>query len=593
MAGPLALLLTCLFAAAAQGVSTASRPYPPPRCKAIPGTPDWPSPEQWSQLNEALSGRLIRPTPPGAVCHADQSAYNVWRCLATQLSWPDQFFHGADPVSVHWNNWAGDSCLPDPRLACSGRGYPIYVINATAPEHVQAGVRFAREKNVRLIVKNSGHDYLGRSNGPYALSIWVHHMKGIQVHQPGSFAPRGCLTPRIDGAAITAGAGTEMLEAYAATAPLGLTAVGGNGRTVALGGFVTGGGHSILSPRHGLAVDHVLEAEMVDPSGRLLTLNECTNEELFYAVRGGGGSTFGVLTSITIGTVPSPQMIGLRFSITTEAANPHVFDMVAYFLSRVPDLLEAGVSGYPVIHHKVSSLVGPGDTGRDSSGIVGNVAMLDTDRPSDILAPFEALFSHINSTWPGFSSTSNTTYYPSFYSWYLDNFDPTPAGHSLLAVSRLLDKEAITTNVTATKLAFQKLVEGGSAGAYMVSGEGVWNARPRGGRTAVNPRWREAYLHAATGIQFPSGSPEAASAASARAKTWAAALGQLGASGEGAYINEAHPDEDDWQRLFWGANYRDLLRTKRAVDPDDVFWCHPCVGSEGWGLVDGRLCKKQ
>lgn len=118
------------------------------------------------------------------------------------------------------------------------------------------------------MAKNSGHGYLGRSNGPYSLSIWFHHMKGIHVHQPDSYAPP---TARVDGSAMTTAAGTEMLEVYTATAPLNLA--------VALGGFITGGGH-------GLAVDHVLEIGMVDPSGRLLTLDECTNEELFYAVRG-------------------------------------------------------------------------------------------------------------------------------------------------------------------------------------------------------------------------------------------------------------------------------------------------------------------
>ncbi|KLU86944.1 hypothetical protein MAPG_05951 [Magnaporthiopsis poae ATCC 64411] len=367
------------------------------------------------------------------------------------------------------------------------------------------------------------------------------------------------------------------LEQLTEVGPIRLAAMdAGNVAVQVVSHATAGAGAIILGPRHGLAVDHVLEIEMVDPSGRLLTLNECMNKNLFYAVRGGGGSTFGVLTSVTIATVPSPRMMGLRFSITTDSANPHVFDMVAYFLSRIPDLLKAGGGGGL------------------SSGIVGSVAMLDTDRPNDILEPFEALFSHINSTWPGFVFAANATSYPSFHAWYQENFDPTPAGYSTLAASRLLDREAITSNLTATKLAFEKFVEGGNAGVYMVAGPGVWNARPRGGgRTAVNPRWREAYLHAATGILFPSGSPGAASAASVKAKTRSAALGRLGAGGEGAYINEAHPDEDDWQHLFWGAEYLNLLRIKRAVDPDDVFWCHPCVGSEQWELVDGRLCRKQ
>lgn len=193
-------------------------------------------------------------------------------------------------------------------------------------------------------------------------------------------------------------------------------------------------------------------------------------------------------------TVPRPRMMALRFSITTDSTSPHVFDMVAYFLSQIPVLLEAGISGYPVIQRNVYNPAAPWGSGSGlSSGIV---AMLDTDRPDDILEPFKALLSHINSAWPGFVFTANTTPYPTFHAWYQGNFDPTPAGYSQLAASRLLDREAITSNFTATKLAFEKFVEGGYAGVYMVAGTRVWTARPRGGgRTAVNPRWREAYLH--------------------------------------------------------------------------------------------------
>lgn len=77
-----------------------------------------------------------------------------------------------------------------------------------------------------------------------------------------------------------------MLETYQATAAVNQTVVGGNGRTVALGGFLTGAGHSILAPKHGLAADHVLEMEIVTPTGEILTLNECQNTDLFWAMRG-------------------------------------------------------------------------------------------------------------------------------------------------------------------------------------------------------------------------------------------------------------------------------------------------------------------
>ncbi len=111
-------------------------------------------------------------------------------------------------------------------------------------------------------------------------------MKGIQLHRD-SFNPQGCGgNVTIAGAAVTALAGTQMVEAYEATAAINHTVIGGNGRTVALGGFITGAGHSILAPHYGLAADHVLEMEMISPSGEILTANECQNTDLFWAMRG-------------------------------------------------------------------------------------------------------------------------------------------------------------------------------------------------------------------------------------------------------------------------------------------------------------------
>lgn len=134
------------------------------------------------------------------------------------------------------------------------------------------------------MVKNSGHDYVGRSTAPNSLSIWVHHMRGIEFLADG-FQPKGC-TFSIDGAAITAGAGTQMVEAYRETDKYNYTVVGGNGKTVALGGYLAGGGHSILGGRYGMAADHVLEMDIVTPNGDVLTANECQNADMFWALRG-------------------------------------------------------------------------------------------------------------------------------------------------------------------------------------------------------------------------------------------------------------------------------------------------------------------
>jgi len=132
-------------------------------CKASLGSPDWPSASAWTKLNDSISGRLLQPPPPGAVCHLGQPTYNNATCPTVQTEWYTAVFHQANPISNYWNNWNNDSCLPiTPTGPCSGKGYPVYVVNATCKEDVKKSVDFARENNVRLVVKATGHDYIGR-----------------------------------------------------------------------------------------------------------------------------------------------------------------------------------------------------------------------------------------------------------------------------------------------------------------------------------------------------------------------------------------------------------------------------------------------
>ena len=134
------------------------------------------------------------------------------------------------------------------------------------------------------MVKSSGHDYIGRSVAPYSLSIWTRYMGGTTTHEK-SFTPKGCKAC-YDGSAITAGGGTQMGELVNATALLNQTVISGGSATVSVGGYLTGGGHGLLSARYGLATDQVLEMEIVTPNGDIVTANACQNEDLFWAMRG-------------------------------------------------------------------------------------------------------------------------------------------------------------------------------------------------------------------------------------------------------------------------------------------------------------------
>lgn len=248
-------------------------------CKASPGDASWPSLQTWTKFNETLGGKLLLPTLPAAVCHQQQPVYNSTKCTEIQQAWPSYEFHVQDPISVMWDQFSDWSCLPNGNTTCNATGYPALVVNATSAVDVKAAIDFAKEHGIRLNVKGTGHDYLGRSNAPGTLSIWLHHLNHIQYHD--TFESTDGKTK-----AVTVGGGTQMWDIYKATDLHKQTIVGGTGKTVGIGGYITGGGHSILSPRYGLAADNVLEMEVVTPAGDIVVANTNKHADLFWAMRG-------------------------------------------------------------------------------------------------------------------------------------------------------------------------------------------------------------------------------------------------------------------------------------------------------------------
>lgn len=129
-------------------------------CRAIPDTSSWPSTRKWASLNNTVEGRLISTVPLAAPCHLtfnNQSTYNKEECDKIIAGWSTESIHIQDPSSVFWDVWTNNTCIPttDPTQPCTIGTYPKYVIDAASVKHVQAGVKFARENNIRLYLYNS------------------------------------------------------------------------------------------------------------------------------------------------------------------------------------------------------------------------------------------------------------------------------------------------------------------------------------------------------------------------------------------------------------------------------------------------------
>ncbi|KAF2092444.1 FAD-binding domain-containing protein [Rhizodiscina lignyota] len=547
------------------------------RCRSTPNDASWPSIYQWNHLNESLYGRLLRPSPPALGCHSS-SPHSNDTCANLKKSWATFPFHQDNPISTAWNNMNNDSCLPNTSAPCSGLGYPVYVVNATSARDVKLAIDFARENNIRLNVKASGHDYLKRSAAPYSLSIWTRYMVGGYDYHD-EFKPRGC-DIIINTTAVTAGAGSYVRDIYYNLDQQNQTAVDGLGPEVTLGGYLTGGGHSPISNIYGLGADQIYEVEMVTPTGEIITANECQNTDLFWAVRGGGGSTFGVLTRVTIRTVPATPIAVYDFTLEAEPNSTTYWDIVKYFLAQFPALAASNVSAYTYLYPNMDSVA-------SFEGVFALSNPASANALEDMWIPF---WSHVNETYPNKTvAKAKSTIFPNLYSLFLEYADTSGAGVDKVVGSRLLPSEALTDDAFSNALIDFLGDSGGRL--YMVSGKGVWDAEPRGGNNAVNPAWRNALVHAVTSQSWmPLNETQRAIVEHDINNVQTDAFRQL-VPHSGAYLNEAYWNEPNFQQAFWGSNYKRLQEIKRAVDPDDVFWCHVCVGSEGWKEIGESLCR--
>ncbi|KAF2405056.1 FAD-binding domain-containing protein [Trichodelitschia bisporula] len=561
----------------------------PPRCKAIPNAPSWPPDTAWAALSNAVSGRLLKPPPPAAPCHQGPS-YNAQRCSAVRNGWGTADWHIAHPTSVMWQNWANYSC-PLEGQRCDGTGYPVYVVAAKTAEDVSAAVRFAGAMNVRMNIKSTGHDFLGRSIQPNSLSIYTQGLKGIRWFDT-SFSPKGCARP-INGPAVTVGAGSLWSEIYASARAKGnVNVVGGYRGSVSVGGYIGNGGHGELSAKYGMAADMVLEIDLVTPSGEIITANECQNQDYFWAMRGGGASTYGVALTFTLQAVrsgPTAKYTGFVGGWNELAALHRQWTKFA--------AVGAGgyINGYPAR-----------GTGRLSVSVyLGNATSAAL---RSIVAPVMANLRTLDRGLGNGTEEDGEWVEPASVGRYTDHDtyeDAMGAPNDVEAINAESPGTGQNKLLASwlwgpTELSSPKLVNA-LRGAFDADTEimtdavfGVGTANPpfiRGGGNAVNPAFRTSVLRPASEIHWSGTDARELEKRRAQQARFGASLRSLSPAG-GTYASEADPDTPGWQTAFWGANYERLFAIKQKVDPRGVLYCRACVGSELWTDVNGVLCRK-
>jgi FAD/FMN-containing dehydrogenase len=172
---------------------------------------------------------------------------------------------------------------------------PRVIVRCASADDVVAAVNFARESQLDLAVRGGSHSVPGFGTADDAVVIDLARMQVVEV-DPGTRTARG------QGGA-TWGVFNDATHAH------GLATTGGIISTTGIGGLTLGGGIGYLSRGFGLSCDNLLSAEVVTADGRILTVSEQANEDLFWAIRGGGGN-FGVVTSFDYQLHPVREIYG-------------------------------------------------------------------------------------------------------------------------------------------------------------------------------------------------------------------------------------------------------------------------------------------
>jgi FAD/FMN-containing dehydrogenase len=538
-----------------------------------------------SALEERVGSRLLDVGAPLAACLAgrDEQA-----CAAALASLRNPYAIEDDPGAFHTTGWHGAYVS-----AHSPR-----VVAAESAADIAAAVDFAREHGAGLVVKGTGHDYLGRSCAPGSLMIWTHRMREVTVHD--SYLPAGTPAGVAGVPAITVGAGTRWLEAYQALLPYGRYVQGGGCVTVgAAGGFIQGGGFGSLSRRYGTAAGNMLEAEVVTASGEIVTTSATQHPDLFWALRGGGGGTFGVVSRLTLRTYPAPQTLG-RVAGTITAGSDADFRRLLGRLALVlpalcddhwgehvafasTNVAEFGLYGADLPDEQLQALWAPfldwvtaqPDAYRcDVSVLTMPFALWDHEARSQ-LAPDSICHDDRPGAPPGrFWSAGNQFE----VSWYLHAYQSHWLPRRLLDTpDALADTLFRASRPGGLRLDFNKALSGAAASAL---------ARDRA--TAINPAVFEAAAlatcasweqYAYPGVPGHEPDPELARAGR-QFVTEVMDIIRAAAPDAGSYVNETDYHQPDWQRSLWGDNYPRLLEIKRTYDPGDLFRVHHGVGSE-------------
>ncbi|KAI1301069.1 FAD binding domain-containing protein [Xylaria venustula] len=579
--------------------TTASLIYDGLECKVYPGTAAWPLEADWAQLNSTLDGALLTPVPISAVCY-NGPYQNTNQCNTLLRNASSSRFYINDPLSVLTMWPEGDTCYASANttgLNCTQGGWPNYVVNVTTVKQIQGAVNFARNKNLRLIVKNTGHDFVGRSTGFGALSIWTHWLKQFE------FLP-GYSIGEYNGMAARVGAGLESWELFTYMSKYNITVLVAGPYTVgAFGGWITGGGHSALASTYGMGADQVLSLDVVTADGRFVTADVNQNTDLFFALRGGGGSTYGIVTSAIVKAHPATSVLSSSLSFSVQPAINSSANVTELFWAAFDEYHKFGldiVDNGGTAYSYVSRITPPSG----SNALPGATFSATIEMPgmsaTQLTAFVQPLYDRIAAL--GVIVPAARVTQASNWQDVSHGVGDTPGNGGRFA-SRIFPRVSFEDpdRFVATQKAIRNTIEAGYLFHGINLAPSLDVAGYPGRDNAVNPAFRTGIMHADI---FEITSLRGLSAQAVRDShtnfnVYMDQIRQATPEG-GSYLNEGDIEEPEWQKAFFGDHYARLMEVKTSWDPWHLFYTPVGVGSESWvvrgvdrGLPtqDGPLCR--
>jgi len=561
-----------------------------------PSDADWPSKAAWKRLNDALDGNLIPVEFPIDACikEADGTA-----CKNLIANIKNPYYIGEHPGLTQTLGWV-DAWFTKPS---------VFAVAAKDANHVAAAIQFARENDLRLVLKGGGHSYQGTSNAPDSLLVWTRQMHDVLMHE--AFVPEGCDGKQVAQRAVTCGSGAIWMQAYdAVTTKAGAYVQGGGCTTVGVAGLVQSGGFGSFSKHYGTCAAGLLEAEVVTADGKIRIANACANPDLFWALKGGGGGTFGVVTKVTLRVHELPEYAGGAIFRVKASSDDAFRRLLRYFVGFYRENLfndhwgeQAHIGPDNVLGLSMVSL---GLSTEEARKVwqpfldwIARSPGVYTVEPGMILGSMPARHwwdvawrkeqhQHVFDSDARPGASENNVWWTGDggqVAWTIYGFESLWLPASLLGddlQEQLANALFAGSRYELIELHFNK----GLAGAPR---EAIEAARD----TATNPAVLNAFALAIVadgqggypGVRGHEPDVEAGRKSRERVHGSMNELRTLTPNG-GSYVSESNFFEKDWPHSYWGSNYARLASVKKKYDPTGLFFVHNGVGSEEWS-ADG------